>query len=401
MRGLVLVQRCTKLVVAILLLIASNFSYNCLYAQAMPVAVDDRYLMLIDCNNNVLVGNLLDNDMSEKAANIEIAYVVAPAIGLFSCGPNGNFIYIVQERFDGIVEFRYRIWNKENNDLYSDATVKIAIRQDSDCDHVYDLIDIDCDNDGILNIYEGSGETDTDGDGIPDSFDIDSDNDGITDLEEWQSEENHILPLMQDENNDGWDDAFDSEYGGDYYEPVDTDSDGTPDYLDSDSDDDSISDFLEALDTSSRSLGYELSGIDCDFDGLDDFADTIDCCAYQTFTVCSSSALPDSNEDNIRDWRDPNNSIKPKNSQDIKGLEDAFVYPNPVKGTCTVVLENIDIGIDENIEIRLYSESGKLLQQKLKQKSTFELNLNELPQGAYLFRADINSRAFRATIIKN
>ncbi|HPF50975.1 MAG TPA: T9SS type A sorting domain-containing protein [Draconibacterium sp.] len=365
-------------------------------------AVDDNYLMLIDCNTDVFVGNLLDNDKADDVANMEVAYVVAPKIGLFSCGPAGNFVYIVHEYFDGIVEFRYRLQNKLNHDLYSDASVKIAIRRDSDCDHIYDLVDLDCDNDGILNFHEGSGEIDTDKDGIPDSFDIDSDNDGITDLEEWQNEASAITPSLTDVNADGWDDAFDSNYGGDYYEPVDTDQDGIPDFQDSDSDNDLISDFEEALDPDSRTGGYTLLGLDCDNDGLDDFFDTISCCAYQALTICSSADLPDSNGDKIRDWRDPYNSLSPDMDQHSKTvIEEAFVYPNPVNESCTVLLENLLITAGQHIDVKIYSTTGALLYSGIQQSSTFNLNFSRFPQGIYLFRAYTDSRSFRASIIKN
>ncbi len=364
------------------------------------LAVEDKYLMLIDCNNDVLVGNLLDNDESDDKSNMEIAYVVAPQIGLFSCGPAGNFVYIVREHFDGIVEFRYRVQNKLNHALYSDGTVKIAIRRDSDCDQVYDLVDMDCDNDGILNFHEGSGEIDTDKDGIPDSFDIDSDNDGITDLEEWQYEESRITPSLADVNEDGWDDAFDSNYGGEYYEPVDTDMDGIPDFKDTDSDNDLVSDFEEALDVEFRNEGCELTGLDFDNDGLDDYFDTVNCCAYQTFTNSSSASLPDSNEDKTRDWRDPNNSLSPELNQHSVAIEKAFVYPNPVSESCTIILDSIQISSDQRIEIKLYSNTGALVYAGFQQATSFQLNLSAFPKGIYFFKADVLSRTFSTTIIK-
>ena len=84
--------------------------------------------------------------------------------------------------------------------------------------------------------------TDSDGDGIADHLDLDSDNDGITDNVEAQATGSYIEPTGTDSDGDGLDDAY--EPGG--LTPVDTDGDGTADYLDTDSDNDGVSDTDEA-----------------------------------------------------------------------------------------------------------------------------------------------------------
>lgn len=63
--------------------------------------------------------------------------------------------------------------------------------QDNDRDGINDIVDLDDDNDGILDVDEDFNEdgdnnprtnpSDKDGDGIPNYFDLDTDNDGITD----------------------------------------------------------------------------------------------------------------------------------------------------------------------------------------------------------------------------
>ena len=67
-----------------------------------------------------------------------------------------------------------------------------------------------------------------------------------------------------DSDGDGILDAFDSTigHGGDFTTPEDTDSDGTPDFLDLDSDDDGLGDTAEA--------GQSLTGSDNNGDGIDD-----------------------------------------------------------------------------------------------------------------------------------
>ncbi len=99
---------------------------------------------------------------------------------------------------------------------------------------------MDSDGDGILDTIEkGTGSTpvDTDADGTPDYLDLDSDNDGISDAIE----------------------------KGATATPIDTDNDGTPDYLDLDSDNDGISDTIEK--------GATATPVDTDSDGTPDYLD--------------------------------------------------------------------------------------------------------------------------------
>ncbi|MBO6703743.1 MAG: DUF4347 domain-containing protein [Pseudomonadales bacterium] len=83
---------------------------------------------------------------------------------------------------------------------------------------------------------------DVDGDGLPDYLDIDSDNDGITDNVEAQPTDGYILP-----GGSGSVDAQgrDSAYGAGGLSPVDTDGDGRADVIDSDSDQDGRPDVAE------------------------------------------------------------------------------------------------------------------------------------------------------------
>ncbi len=57
---------------------------------------------------------------------------------------------------------------------------------DFDLDGIYDIVDVDDDNDGILDSVEDNGtlDRDTDGDGIPDRIELDADNDGCFDVTE-------------------------------------------------------------------------------------------------------------------------------------------------------------------------------------------------------------------------
>jgi len=113
--------------------------------------------------------------------------------------------------------------------------------------------------------YGGSVDcttVDTDSDGIPNYQDLDSDGDGIPDNVEAQTSLSYTAPSGNDANNNGLDDA----YEGAGISTVDTDGDGTPDFMDTDSDEDGASDTTEATLT--------LSGSDTDNDGLDNNIDS-------------------------------------------------------------------------------------------------------------------------------
>jgi gliding motility-associated-like protein len=190
------------------------------------------------------------------------------------------------------------------------ATVYIEILADNDCDGVADIDDIDDDNDGILDVKEGDRTLDSDLDGIPNSLDIDSDDDGIVDNIEGQAEGNYIAPTGLDSNNNGWDDAYDPADGGYEFDPVDTDDDSTPDYLDLDSENDNVFDFIEGHDINADGVP-DVTRIfaDSDNDGLDDIYDIVfgwnD--PYDPFNALgSNSPLQDFDWDGTRDWRDVN-----------------------------------------------------------------------------------------------
>ena len=116
---------------------------------------------------------------------------------------------------------------------------------------------------------------DADRDGIVDRLDIDSDNDGITDNVEAQTTAGYIAPTGVDSDGDGLDDAYDSSLltgaaSSLGLTPVNSDAgaattDTTPDYLDSDSDNDGMLDIAERGDGAPSSI---TSTTDTDGDGL-------------------------------------------------------------------------------------------------------------------------------------
>ncbi|RXK52634.1 T9SS type B sorting domain-containing protein [Aquirufa rosea] len=138
-----------------------------------------------------------------------------------------------------------------DNDGISDLVEKNI---DTDGDGIANYQDLDSDNDGILDAIEGEG--DLDGDGIPNYIDSDSDGDGIQDVWEvtdrirgtlddnWDGklDKNGLFP---DANGNGLADFLETGFGGKAAPRTDTDGDGVPDYLDLDSDGDSIMDQME------------------------------------------------------------------------------------------------------------------------------------------------------------
>lgn len=143
---------------------------------------------------------------------------------------------------------------------------------DSDDDGVHDGRDLDDDNDGIIDSLEGAGVIDTDRDGIVDSLDLDSDNDGRSDLLEsgldlimltfdatWSLENevgaNGLVDLVETFSDSGYPINY----------PVDTDSDGIPDFQDAISS--AFSNDEISLDDNSRIVATGLDGFGCTLGG--------------------------------------------------------------------------------------------------------------------------------------
>ena len=123
----------------------------------------------------------------------------------------------------------------------------------------------DADGDGVYDQL-GTAPVDTDGDGLENFLDLDSDDDLIPDAVEAQPTTGYQTPSIgSDADGDGIVDTFDDgtgEHGGNFALPVDSDWDGTPDYLDTDSDNDGMDDATES--------GLTGTGTDADNDGIDD-----------------------------------------------------------------------------------------------------------------------------------
>ncbi|WP_396633734.1 Ig-like domain-containing protein [Maribacter sp. R86514] len=115
-----------------------------------------------------------------------------------------------------------------------------------------------------------SEDVDSDNDGYPDRLDIDSDNDGIPDNVEAQTTEGYVLPIGLDDDGDGLDNAYDTN-DAEGLMPVNTDGTDTEDYIDLDSENDSVPDNNEGNDFNFDGIPDQtFTGVDTDGDGLDD-----------------------------------------------------------------------------------------------------------------------------------
>jgi len=189
----------------------------------------------------------------------------------------------------------------------------------------------DLDNDGLedsVDNYDsgsGSGEvlsgsplplpnTDNDGNGLYNVIDIDSDDDGIVDNIEGQSSTGFTPPTGNDQDQDGIDDAYDLDQNGTPVVPENTDGDSEADYIDLDSDNDNDGDILEGWDHNNDGTADIVpSGNDSDNDGLDDAFDLDGTSTVNNggsnngITVLSSVIIPNMDVPSTveYDWREP------------------------------------------------------------------------------------------------
>ncbi|HTE33584.1 MAG TPA: hypothetical protein VK666_24550, partial [Chryseolinea sp.] len=146
---------------------------------------------------------------------------------------------------------------------------------------------------------------DTDGDSKRNFLDIDSDNDGITDNVEAQTTAAYVAPVNSDTDGDGIANVYDAT-------PLtltNTDGADVPDYLDTDSDNDGVTDNIEGNDANTDGIPSPALPVTGDADG-DGLLDGYDLVSGADVTVTgmsgtgSSSPLQNTDGDAQLDWRD-------------------------------------------------------------------------------------------------
>lgn len=258
------------------------------------------------------------------------------------------------ENANGIPDYNDATLQACDDDNSDDVCDTVLPQFDFDGDGVPNHLDRDADGDGIVDTVEGGG-IDADGDGIvdgfadmngnglsdalegdalpipntdetagPDFLDLDSDDDGLTDTLEAGGTDADGDGLPDGPRTDSNDDGIvDALFGASALPVPDTDDDMSPDYRDIDSDDDGIPDATEAFDEDEDGdPDVTPSGTDTDMDGLDDAYDN-DCAAAADCggVIGMLAPEPNSDADTLPNWRDVDS--------DADGITDATECPVP------------------------------------------------------------------------
>ncbi len=184
--------------------------------RAIPCAIDDNYSGAQNTTLNVAADGILGNDTDYDTGDVltvNTVPVIDVSNGTLMLTADGSFSYVPDAGFNGIDTFTYQVCDSFG--LCDTAVVTLTISEDFDGDGVIDANDLDDDNDGILDTTESNGidpSADADSDGTPNYRDSD------------------FCTL--------------NAFG--VCDNLDVDNDGLPNHLDLDSDGDGCNDVLEA-----------------------------------------------------------------------------------------------------------------------------------------------------------
>jgi hypothetical protein len=196
---------------------------------------------------------------------------------------------------------------------------------DLDGDTLPNAADDDSDGDDIPDAVEAGDAdlrtmpADSDRDGTADFLDFDSDGDTILDSEEWLSDtDGDGMPAYRDFDSDG-DGIFDNLEAGDadpVTAPRDSDGDGIADFLDTDSDGDFISDAEESMVDTDEDGVLDYLDDDSDADGVPDRDEAGDADLATPAANCDSDSLP-----NFRDTDSDNDGLRDLDETTLHGTD--------------------------------------------------------------------------------
>tara|TARA_S200000501_G_scaffold8399_1_gene7479 strand:- start:2580 stop:5696 length:3117 start_codon:yes stop_codon:yes gene_type:complete len=238
----------------------------------------------LDTDNDGIGNNIDTNDDSDGFSDEDEIQCGSDPLSYSSVPPDSDT--------DGICDI---MDDDDDNDGYPDTIDQFPNNPqewlDTDSDGQGDNSDFDDDNDGVIDEYDAfdtdpNEQYDFDGDGIGDNADTDDDGDGWSDSDEstCQSDPQDSISLPDDFDSDYTCDIMDSDDDGDGYEDAedsfqfdateweDTDSDGIGNNQDDDDDGDGWTDIIEP-NCGAEPLNAESSPVDTDDDGTCDFLD--------------------------------------------------------------------------------------------------------------------------------
>ncbi|MBQ9817123.1 MAG: hypothetical protein IJM59_06655 [Proteobacteria bacterium] len=244
---------------------------------------------------------------------------------------------------------------------------------DADYDGLPNYLDTDSDDNGIPDSVECGGTKenglfknckDTDGDTVPDYLDYDNDGDGFSDVDEIKG----LVTKTEHEKAGTFSGACPNSKTnpknklGTASAPVDCDGDGTPDYMDTDSDNDGLTDIQEGMlrlktgylaryngDTDGDGIADktecafannvcrdsdndgipDMLEVDSDGDGLSDNFETK--CCNGGCNWCSDPTKADSDGDGVSDLIEYGAGTNPKDKNDNPQSKGNFVFVVPYK----------------------------------------------------------------------
>ncbi|MFK7983809.1 MAG: Ig-like domain-containing protein [Saprospiraceae bacterium] len=226
---------------------------NVIPVNDAPIAMVDSAIVTENINDNIIP--VLTNDRDIEDSLLQVIPINSTNGGIISLANDSSFAYNPPIDYVGYDTVHYAICDNDIPVLCDTSMVFITVQVDTDGDGIPNIVDLDDDNDGILDVQEEG--VDTDGDGVPDDLDLDSDNDGISDLYEndggqYDTNNDGFFNTddtgYADEDGDGIIDEIDSdptEVGSDPVIIIFTDEDDIPDFRDLDSDGDGINDIDE------------------------------------------------------------------------------------------------------------------------------------------------------------